>query len=53
MVHLDHIMHTYACQQSLTTGMRNHLFGRQGVRQGLADHQSMLLWSVSETPHNS
>ena len=49
MVYFDHILHTYACQHSLATGMRNHLFDGRGF----AEHQSSLLWSVSENPHTS
>ena len=49
MVYFDHILHTYACQHSLTTVMQNHLFDGRGF----AEHQSNLLWSVSENPHNS
>ena len=26
MIYFDHILHTYACQRSITTDMRNHLF---------------------------
>ena len=42
-------MHTYACQHFLTTGMWTTFFDGRGF----AEHQSSLLWSVSETPHNS
>ena len=44
MVYFDHILHTYACQYSQTTGMQNHLFDGRGF----AKHQFRRLWSVSE-----
>ena len=48
MVYFYHILHAYAWQHSLTTGMRNHLFDRHVF----AEQSSSLLWSVSENPHN-
>ena len=49
MVYIDQVLHTYACQHSINFGMQNHFF--EG--QGFAEHQSSLLWSVSENAHNS
>ena len=48
MVYCDHILHTYACQHSLTTGMQNHFFDGRGF----AEHQSSLLWSFSKNANN-
>ena len=47
--YFDHILHTYACQTFLTTGMRNYFFDGRG----LAEHRFSMLWSVSENAHNS
>ena len=40
------ILHTYASQHCLTTGMRNSLFDGQGF----SEHQSGQSWSVSKMP---
>ena len=44
MVYFDKILHTYACQHFLTTGMHSSLF----YGHGFAKHQSGGLWSVSK-----
>ena len=49
MVYFDQILHTYACQICLTTGMRNSHYGGRGF----AEHQSGQSWSVSVNAHNS
>ena len=49
MVYFYHILHTYACRHSQTTGMRDHPVDRRGF----AEQLSSLLWSVSGNPYNS
>ena len=47
MTYLDHILHTYACQHFLTTGMRKKTFGPQPrVRVKLQLFQSMIMLHI-------
>ena len=49
MVYSYHILHTYAYQHFLASGMQNNLFDRHGFAEQLPS----LLLSVCENPHNS
>ena len=46
LITFDHILHTYAYQPCLTTGMRNSIFVDQGVAENQSGLVKLLIWNI-------
>ena len=46
LITFDHILHTYAYQPCLTTGMRYSIFVDQGVAENQSGLVKLLIWNI-------